>query len=83
MAGSYRHIVDADNNFRGINLIDNLGDAHEALEECYDMIQWLAQGDKHRICEAWKFGHIEVRNPGRVSEEPHLFTDESFWERDE
>ena len=43
MAGSYGHIVGKDGGFRGVDLIDNLGDAYEALEECYGMIWWLAQ----------------------------------------
>lgn len=44
MAGSYSHITDDETGrFIGIDLIDNLGDAYEALEECYGMIQYLAQ----------------------------------------
>jgi hypothetical protein len=39
MAGSYRHITNGDGSFRGVELLDNLGDACEALEECYDMIR--------------------------------------------
>lgn len=42
MAGSYRHVTDAEGKFSGMDCIDNLGDAHEALEECVDMIMWLA-----------------------------------------
>ena len=53
MAGSYRHIVDEDNNFCGIDRIDNLGDAHEALEECYHMIQHFTGGDKTKVFEAY------------------------------
>jgi hypothetical protein len=49
MAGSYSHIVNSKNEFRGIELIDNLGDAHEALEECYWMIWLLTRGDKEKI----------------------------------
>lgn len=41
MAGSYRHIVNHDGSFRGIELIDNLGDALEALQDCYEIIQRL------------------------------------------
>ncbi len=52
MAGSYAHIVDKDNNFIGIELIDNLGDAWEALEECYNMIQYLTGGDRNKLAEA-------------------------------
>lgn len=49
MAGSYKHIVDENNQFIGIDLIDNLGDAYEALEECYEYIQILTGGDKELI----------------------------------
>lgn len=52
MAGSYRHITNDDGSFRGIDLIDDLGDAYEALEECYLMIQFLTGGDKAKIDEA-------------------------------
>jgi hypothetical protein len=44
MAGSYNHITTAKGKFRGTQLIDNLGDAYEALEECYGMIWALAHG---------------------------------------
>ena len=37
MAGSYAHIVADDGTFT-MELIDNMGDAHEALEECFAMI---------------------------------------------
>lgn len=49
MAGSYRHIVNHKNEFQGIGLIDNLGDALEALEECYYMIGVLSGWDKEKI----------------------------------
>lgn len=50
MAGSYNHCVHHDNDvsaedqgkFRGVDLLDHLGDAYEALEEMYGMIWWLA-----------------------------------------
>jgi len=43
MAGSWNHIVTKTGKFGGTRLIENLGDAYEALEECYGMIQWLAE----------------------------------------
>lgn len=43
MAGSYSHITDSQGRFTGAGLIENGGDAHEALEECYGMIWWLAR----------------------------------------
>lgn len=52
MAGSYRHITNGTGRFIGTNEIDNLGDAYEALEECYGMIQFLTGGDAARITEA-------------------------------
>ncbi len=55
MAGSYRHITDKDNNFRGVELIKNLGDAYEALEECWHFIDILSGGDKEKIAAA----HLE------------------------
>lgn len=61
MAGSYKHIVNDRNEFRGVELLDHLGDAYEALEECYDMIQYLTGGDRRRIHEAWLHGHIRTR----------------------
>lgn len=42
MAGSYNHITNDDGKWAGTNLIENLGDAHEALEQCYGMIQVLS-----------------------------------------
>ena len=42
MAGSWEHITTEAGGFRGVALIDNLGDAYEALEQCYGMVQLLA-----------------------------------------
>lgn len=61
MAGSYRHIVNANNEFIGLRLLENGRDVYDALEECYDMIQWLSGGDKQRIFEAWRDGHLYRR----------------------
>ena len=50
MAGSYRHCND-----RGkfdFKLIENLGDAFEACEQMYWMIDYLAGGDRKKIKEA-------------------------------
>lgn len=77
MAGSYRHITDRDNNFIGIDLIDNLGDAHEALEECYDIIQYLSSGDKQKIFDAYLF-HVQ-RRYGEKHIDPKVHTFERFW----
>ncbi len=37
MAGSYNHLVAEDGSF-SMELIENMGDAHEALEECFEII---------------------------------------------
>ena len=51
MAGSLNHLVGADGKFT-MDLIENLGDAHEALEECFRPIHYLAEGDSDRIGNA-------------------------------
>lgn len=79
MAGSYQHIVRSDGSFQGTELIDNLGDAYEALEECYDMIQQLTGGDKTRIYEAWLEGHFKKRYP---PENLPMVTFDWFWRDD-
>lgn len=76
MAGSYRHIADSNNDFTGIKLIDNLGDAHEALEECYLMIKQLTGNDKKKIYEAWRDG---VLSKGANAKDPY-FDFDFFWE---
>lgn len=42
MAGSYRHLVDDDLRYAGLDLIENGGDAAEAIENLYGMVCWLA-----------------------------------------
>lgn len=52
MAGSYRHCVNEKGEFRQhdfTEMIENLGDAHEACEEMYLIIQELSGGDKKLI----------------------------------
>jgi len=51
MAGSLNHIIDRDGKFT-MNLIENLGDAHEALEECFMIIHELSGGDSKKISAA-------------------------------
>ena len=78
MAGSYRHITNSDGSFRGVELLDHLGDALEALEECYEMINYLTGGDRIKIYEAWRNGylikHYPKGNPG---------TCEEYWDDDD
>ncbi len=55
MAGSYKHIVGPNGEFT-MDLIDNMGDAHEALEECFAYIQRL-----NRVVEAAKYFEAEYQ----------------------
>jgi len=56
MAGSYLHCVTDLGDllefepFTG--MIENLGDAYEAVEEMHWMIRYLAKGDQQKIMEA-------------------------------
>ena len=56
MAGSYLHCIktfkDGTYRFLGVDLLDGLGDAYEALEEMFDMIEHLSGGDRAKILEA-------------------------------
>jgi len=61
MAGSYDHIVNDRGEFIGTKYIDNLGDAQEALEECYYMIQYLAENEM-KIQNAIGNAKIEIDN---------------------
>lgn len=51
MAGSLAHLVDENGAFT-FDGIDNLGDAWEACEECFDIIAFLADGDLSLLREA-------------------------------
>ena len=55
MAGSLDHIVGDDGRFR-MDLIENLGDAHEALEECFHIIRHLTGGDPGPVCQELDYG---------------------------
>lgn len=57
MAGSLSHIINKDGAF-DMNMIENLGDAEEALEECFQIIFALSNGDSKRVsnvCNAFRF----------------------------
>ena len=53
MAGSYNHVTDNEGRFLDNNsfvqMIENLGDAYEAVEEMYGMIWFLANGDGWQV----------------------------------
>jgi len=62
MAGSWNHMTTKSGKLRNnetyTQLIENLGDAYEAAEECYGMIWWLARA----LAERWP---EESENPPR------------------
>lgn len=66
MAGSYKHMINHKGDFIGTRLIDSGRDTFEALEECYDMIQYMANGDPKKIYEAWLHGHLAKSCPSNV-----------------
>ena len=59
MAGSWAHMTGrtgkflSNENFCG--MVENLGDAYEAAEECYGMVWWLAD----RVAQ-FELGHSDV-----------------------
>jgi len=53
MAGSFNHILESDCRFK-MDSIDNLGDASEALEDCYTLIFFLSGYDSKKISDACK-----------------------------
>ncbi len=63
MAGSYRHVVDGNNEFIGTKHIESNLDACESLEECHAMIEYLTGGDKQKIFEAWLEGYAKKNIP--------------------
>lgn len=43
MAGSYRHLVTDEGTYRGMELIDNMGDAAEAIDELFFILQHVSR----------------------------------------
>lgn len=83
MAGSYRHVTNADGSYRGSDLLDNLGDASEAVEEMHAMIAWLAQqvnpdDPRRAIWQAHNEGYLFPNYPWNRDTERASF--DSFWE---
>lgn len=60
MAGSYKHCVDENGRLRIEPLLDNLGDASEAIEEMYYMIQILAVDNPVVVEEARKEALVRI-----------------------
>lgn len=70
MAGSFNHLVGPNGGLR-TDLLDHLGDASEALEDCYALIYELAGGDSARISAACqKLGLVDPWATKRFSDDP-------------
>ena len=50
MAGSLNHIVGDDGHFT-MSTIENMGDAHEALHECFEIIRAMSGGRYDEVNE--------------------------------
>jgi hypothetical protein len=62
MAGSLSHIVDSRTGKFNMDLIENLGDAHEALQECFELIRTMTGGSRREVnkyCVNLKFPSID------------------------
>lgn len=84
MAGSLAHIIDANGRFY-MDLIENLGDAHEALSECFHLILFLAAGDMAKVsraCEVLRYPDPFEPEVGEPTIPPMQFTAED-WDTDE
>lgn len=67
MAGSLNHIVGKDGHFYMEN-IEHLGDAHEALHECFEIIRVLTDGNKNKINEVCKqLSYPSIKNDLKIS----------------
>lgn len=80
MAGSWGHITDDQGRFRGLGTVENLGDAYEALEECYGMV-WLLASQLEQVTSVPAATFVNVarsdyllgieRSPGRAGGDPY------------
>ena len=62
MAGSLNHIVDSETGEFTMDSIDNLGDAYEALEECFHLIRVMTGGSMDEVneyCRALNYPEIK------------------------
>jgi hypothetical protein len=63
MAGSLNHIVDSETGTFTMELIENLGDAHEALEECFNIIKFITNGNMQVVNDVClKLGYPEIEH---------------------
>ena len=70
MAGSLRHIIDEDGSLT-MDMLDHMGGAHEALEECYAIIIELSGGDMSKVSAACiKLNFPDPYTTNRYQDEP-------------
>jgi hypothetical protein len=86
MAGSYRHITNADGTFRGFDLLDNRRDDGQAIEEMWEMIRWFGslvtpEDPRIAIHKAWLEGYLRPLVPENAINES-LASFEAFWSDD-
>lgn len=63
MAGSLKHIVDSKTGKFRMGSIENMGDAHEALHECFELIRLMSHGDANFInsyCRQLGFPEVDA-----------------------
>lgn len=48
MAGSFNHVLDEGGHYRGVELLENMGDMHEAVEQMAFMLLFLSQDSDGR-----------------------------------
>lgn len=71
MAGSLSMIVDSDTGKFTMDLIENLGDAAEALEECFEIIYELSKGRMYNVnavLRGMDLTHPELTHPMMLGE---------------
>lgn len=82
MAGSFRHVARVKNGKLRfddeLGLLDHMGDAHGAIEEMFDMIEFLSGGDLSKIHAAHEH-HCVKRYGGLHRKE----TPEEYFEEDD
>lgn len=71
MAGSLNHIVGPDGHFR-MESIENMGDAHEALDECFKLIYKLSRGDINVVNDYLRGIGPSIQRPMKLGGEDAL-----------
>jgi hypothetical protein len=78
MAGSYKHIVDENGNFRLSTLDGVYKDTAEALEECFFLINYLAK-NQQQIDKALKEFYTLSRNELCIDKRAKIAFRKSVW----